>query len=67
LGSPEHKLHALIGYHPTASQWIYASRGLTLFVREHENEIARLAAYVPTTADQYEWYLGGHDKSHYLL
>lgn len=66
LGEPEHKLAPGIGYHADAHQWIYASRGLTLWVRERRNEIARVAMYRPTTAADYENRLGGRDKTRYL-
>ena len=41
LGPPDRKLSAHIGYHADAHQWICARHGLTLFIREHNNEIAR--------------------------
>jgi hypothetical protein len=66
LGEPEAKLEPGVGFHADAHQWIYAARGLTLFVREHLDEIARVAVYRPTTASYYENYLGGHDRRHYL-
>ncbi len=63
LGPPEHKLAPGVGDHADAHQWIYASRGLTLWVREHRNEIPRLAVYRPTTPADYEMRLGGRDKT----
>jgi hypothetical protein len=66
LGPPEHKLEPGVGYHADAHQWIYASRGMTLWVREHRDEIARVAVYKPTTAADYELRLGGRDKTTYL-
>ena len=66
LGPPEQKLEPGVGYHASAHQWIYASRGLTLWVRERRNEIARVAVYRPTTAADYENRLGGRDKTRYL-
>jgi hypothetical protein len=65
LGEPEQKIEPGVGFHADAHQWVYATRGLTLFVREHLTEVARIAAYQPTTADYYERYLGGHDRRHY--
>lgn len=66
LGSPDKKLHPLEGYHADAHQWIYATRGLTLFVREHSNEIARVAVYRPCSVAYYEQYLGARDKERYF-
>jgi hypothetical protein len=66
LGPPEHKLEPGVGHHAAAHQWIYARRGLTLWVRERRNDIARVAVYPPTTAAEYEHRLGGHDKTRYL-
>lgn len=65
LGAPDRKLDPGVGYHADAHQWIYASRGLTLWVREHRTDIARVAVYVPTTPDDYETRLGGRDKTRY--
>lgn len=65
LGAPEYKLEPGVGYHAGAHQWIYASRGLTLWVRERRNEIARVAVYRPTTPSDYEERLGGRDKTRY--
>lgn len=67
LGLPDKKLHPLIGYHADAHQWIYPARGLTLFVREHSNEIARVAVYRPCNVEYYEQYLGAHDKKRYYI
>lgn len=51
LGSPEgttiSKLQAL------SSQWIYASRGLTLHVNDGTKTVFRLYAYLPTTVDDF--------------
>ncbi len=51
LGSPEgttiSKLQAL------SSQWIYASRGLTLHFNDHTKTVFRLYAYFPTTVDDF--------------
>jgi hypothetical protein len=66
LGPPEAKLEPGIGLHADTHQWIYASRGLTLFVREHLNQIGRIAVYHPTTPSYYEEHLGGRDRPHYL-
>jgi hypothetical protein len=66
LGPPEQKLEPGVGYHADAHQWIYAARGMTLWVREHRDEIARVAVYKPTTAADYELRLGGRDKTTYL-
>lgn len=65
LGPPEHKLDPGVGHHATAHQWIYASRGLTLWVRERRKEVARVAVYRATTPAEYEQRLGGHDKTRY--
>jgi hypothetical protein len=66
LGAPDAKLDPTIGYHADAYQWIYAGRGLTLYVREHDWTLARVSAYVPTTAADYEARLGAHDQKEYL-
>ena len=65
LGPPEKKLDPFVGYHADAHQWIYANRGLTLFVREHLNEMARIAAYRPNSVVFYELYLGATNKRRY--
>ncbi len=65
LGQAERRLDPAIGYHADAAQWVYAGRGLTLYVREHVNEVARLAAYQPGTPEQYEQNLGARDQRHY--
>lgn len=65
-GSPEKKLHPLVGMHADAPQWIYASRGFTVFVRERDGGIARVAAYRPSSVEYYEQYLGATDKKHYV-
>jgi hypothetical protein len=65
LGAPDRKLDPGVGYHADAHQWIYASRGLTLWVREHRTDVARVAVYAPTTPDDYEARLGGRDKTRY--
>lgn len=64
-GPPQKKLHPLIGLHADAHQWIYASRGFTAFVREPGGDIARVAAYRPSSVEYYEQYLGATDKRHY--
>jgi hypothetical protein len=66
LGQPEAKLDPSIGYHADATQWVYARRGLTLYVREHVNEVARLSAYMPTSPNYYEQYLGARDQRRYF-
>lgn len=66
LGAPEAKLDPSIGYHADAHQWIYAGRGLTLYVREHDGTLARASAFPPTTAADYEARLGAHDQREYL-
>jgi hypothetical protein len=66
LGPPEERLDPEIGYHADAHQWIYASRGLTLYVREHLDEIARVSAYPPTSAAYYKDRLGATDRKRYL-
>lgn len=66
LGAPEAKLDPSIGYHADAYQWVYASRGLTLYVREHDWTLARISAYPPTTVADYEDRLGARDQREYL-
>jgi hypothetical protein len=66
LGTPEKKLDPTIGYHADAYQWIYAARGLTLYVREADWTLARVSVYPPTTAEVYEDRLGAHDQREYL-
>jgi hypothetical protein len=66
LGAPDKKLDPTIGYHADAYQWIYAARGLTLYVREHDWSLARISAYVPTTVEDYEDRLGARDRKEYL-
>ena len=65
LGPPEHKLERGAGHPASDHQWIYASRGLTVWVFEPRSEITRVAVYQPTTPEDYEWHLGGHDKTRY--
>lgn len=65
LGLPEKRLSSLVGYHADAHQWIYAQRGITLFVREHKNEVARVAVYQPSSVEFYEEYLGAKDQKIY--
>ena len=65
LGPPERKLEPSVGHHADAHQWIYAGRGITLYVRERSNEIARVAVYPPTTVEQYELKLGANDTNTY--
>ncbi|KAB2898901.1 MAG: hypothetical protein F9K40_10870 [Kofleriaceae bacterium] len=65
LGAPDRKLAPGVGYHADAHQRVYASRGLTLWVREHRTDIARVAVYAPATSDDYETRLGGRDKTRY--
>lgn len=65
LGQPEKKLGPLVGHHADAHQWVYAGRGLTLYVREHLGEIARVAVYQPTDVEYYEMYLGATDQKRY--
>ena len=66
LGPPEQKLEPGAGYPASSHQWIYASRGLTLWVFEPRTEITRLAVYRPTTPADYEHHLGGRDQKRYL-
>jgi hypothetical protein len=65
LGPPETRLEQGVGNHADAHQWIYASRGMTLFVREHSNTIARVAVYPPTSVERYMERLGAQDKKRY--
>jgi hypothetical protein len=66
LGAPEKKLDPTVGYHADAYQWIYAARGLTLYVREHDGTLARISAYAPTTVEDYAARLGARDQKEYL-
>jgi hypothetical protein len=68
LGVPELTLEAGLGPHADARQWIWAQRGLTLFVREEAEdgpEIARVCAYRRTTPSDYVENLGAHDRTRY--
>ena len=65
FGPPEKRLEQGAGYHADAHQWIYASRGITFFVREHSNEIARVAVYQPTSVAHYMERLGATDRKRY--
>lgn len=65
LGPPEQRLEQGVGYHADAHQWIYAGRGITFYVREHSNEIARVAVYPPTSVEDYVKRLGGRDQKRY--
>jgi hypothetical protein len=66
LGEPDAKLDALIGSHPDAEQWVYAARGLTLYVRSDEPPtFRRIVVYPPTTPEVYENTLGAHDHRRY--
>jgi len=65
FGSPEKRLEQGVGYHADAHQWIYASRGITFFVREYSNEIARVVVYPPTSVEDYLERLGAKDKKRY--
>jgi hypothetical protein len=65
FGPPEKKLEQGAGYHADAHQWIYAGRGITFYVREHSNEIARVAVYPPTSVEDYIDRLGARDQKRY--
>lgn len=65
LGPPEQKLEPGVGYPASSHQWIYASRGLTVWVFEPRTEITRIAVYRPTTPADYEHHLGGRDQMRY--
>jgi len=66
LGEPEVKLEPLIGAHPDAEQWVYAARGLTLYVRPGDPPaFRRIAVYPPTQPEIYENRLGAHDHRRY--
>ena len=65
LGPPEHKLAPDVGIHGDSHRWIYASRGLTLWVFEPQSEITRVAVYRPTTPANCELHLGGRDRKRY--
>jgi hypothetical protein len=68
LGAPNDRLEPGIGPHSDAHQWIWARRGLTLFVREELDEaaeIARACAYRPTTVEDYLNNLGARDRTRY--
>jgi hypothetical protein len=66
LGTPEATLAGPNSPHPDSRQWVYASRGLTVFVREPNKDIVRIAAYPPVSVSYYERYLGAHDTREYL-
>jgi hypothetical protein len=64
LGPPEAKLDPGVGIDPIAHQWIYAARGLTLYVDEAHNTITRVAGYRPAATSFYEHRLGATDRPH---
>lgn len=66
LGPPPFKLPQGAGHHADATQWVYPDRGLALYVRELDRSIARIAVFVPTTAEVYRTELGAEDKPEYL-
>ena len=55
LGEPDAKLDS---YHRTfsipESEWVYAGRGLTLYVDSEDGTLWRVVGFVPTTLDQYK-------------
>ena len=65
FGPPEKRLEQGTGYHADAHQWVYAGRGITFYVREHSNEIARVAVYPPTSVEDYINRLGAKDQKRY--
>lgn len=55
LGDPDVRLDSYLGTLPIeGSEWVYPSRGLTVYLNPENMVILRLAAYVPTTLDEYE-------------
>ncbi len=54
LGEPETRLDNYLGViFIERSEWVYAGRGLTLFINPEDGTLLRLAIYPPTTADEY--------------
>lgn len=55
LGRPEAKLDAYWGtILLEKSEWVHASRGLTLFIKPSDLALLRLAVFSPATIDEYE-------------
>lgn len=53
-GEPEAKLESYLGTFPIPeSEWVYAARGLTLYVNPENGILLRVAVFVPTTLDVY--------------
>lgn len=54
IGPPQAKLDAFLGtFMIPESEWVYAERGLTLYINPENNIPLRLAVYPPTTLDGY--------------
>jgi hypothetical protein len=65
FGDAETKIESGVGYDPDAEQWVYASRGVTFFVRD-DWTVPRVVVYPPTTAADYAENLGASDKKRYF-
>lgn len=54
IGQPEAKLDSYLGtLLIPESEWVYAGRGLTLYVNPENGILLRVAVFVPTTLDDY--------------
>jgi hypothetical protein len=54
LGPPEAELDSYLGTFKLArSEWVFASRGLTLYIEPETRKLLRLAVYVPASLDEY--------------
>jgi hypothetical protein len=55
LGEPEARLDSFLStLRLEQSEWVYPSRGLTLFINPDNDVLLRLAVYSPTTLDAYK-------------
>ncbi|HET6992132.1 MAG TPA: hypothetical protein VFJ43_12440, partial [Bacteroidia bacterium] len=70
LGNPEHKFKIEENaIYPMTTQWVYASKGITLYVNEFlkldtadtvpDDYLQAIALYKPTTVKKYKYNLGG--------
>jgi hypothetical protein len=54
LGTPDAKLDSYFGMlFLQQSEWIYANRGLTLFINPENSALLRIAVYASSTLDEY--------------
>jgi hypothetical protein len=55
LGEPDARLDSYLGvFRLEGSEWVYPSRGLSLYVNPENMVLLRVAGYAPATLDDYE-------------